>query len=635
MRAMVQYWLLGFLLFLGSAAVQGQELWRTKEKLARGESVTIVLLGDSMQQSFGVSITDSYAQNFARVMHRHYPNATVRTIFFDPRTKLGGISTCSDPGEDQDATYSLWNEYRQEVLGSGAQVITIIRDGIGGSNVYRLLARVRGDPKLDRLSVAFGGGPGLLKNIPFPLYQNPYIKLESPLRNFAAWSGVVDATIIGIGSNDAINVEDEGSCYLDSWRIGSYKVPSIPHGADVNLRTRYVPLDDSPLGFKNAIKVLADRIKLHQPNIEIAFMTPVGGYVPGLLTNSTIAPYVLAMVEFANNNNYGIINPNRLFYQRNAANVSTTEGASTSPYCSNKWYLGDCLHLNPTGNRALAETVVQSSFGYLNGIWEDGTRGYVFEESYGAAYLLVHLYETALPSSRPIWFTVSSTPDQSSLTFNSAAIGSIPLMGAQIVRYRGAPGPNINSSVSSLIYPNATLTGTITPPPLVQLEPKVVSSGVAMNTTLGGLETAPRLFRRFNFNGGPYAPTLNPETAPEAGFWWTTHVGGRGWGLEAQGNQIYFGGHMFEQNGSGNPTWYFGAVTRNSTTTEYTGALLTVSGGQVLGGPSVLPTIVDPGLGAITFRFANRRNGEYRIGPGAWVPIQRFNVDARFPVAKQ
>jgi hypothetical protein len=78
----------------------------------------------------------------------------------------------------------------------------------------------------------------------------------------------------------------------------------------------------------------------------------------------------------------------------------------------------------------------------------------------------------------------------------------------------------------------------------------------------------------------------------------------------------------FMYDGSGNPVWYYSSGTMQSVA-KYAGRLLTIRGGQTLGGPYKAPTSTTD-IGSITVDFTSADQASMILPSGKNVAITRF-----------
>ena len=116
------------------------------------------------------------------------------------------------------------------------------------------------------------------------------------------------------------------------------------------------------------------------------------------------------------------------------------------------------------------------------------------------------------------------------------------------------------------------------------------------------------------------APAAQAQIAPAAGYWWNPVQGGRGFVIEIQGTTMFMAGFLYAT--SGEATWVASSGPMTSPT-QYSGSLITYTGGQTLTGAYQMPSPTPPlGTLAITFTASNQGTLTW---PGGTIPIQRFD----------
>lgn len=110
---------------------------------------------------------------------------------------------------------------------------------------------------------------------------------------------------------------------------------------------------------------------------------------------------------------------------------------------------------------------------------------------------------------------------------------------------------------------------------------------------------------------------------PQAGWWWNTAEGGRGYSVEVQGRNIFYAAFLYDE--SGRSKWYVATGPTSIDGALYTGDLLEARGGQTLTGTYRAPSI--SAVGTITLAFGNLTSGTM-TWPGGTVAIERFNIVA-------
>lgn len=117
----------------------------------------------------------------------------------------------------------------------------------------------------------------------------------------------------------------------------------------------------------------------------------------------------------------------------------------------------------------------------------------------------------------------------------------------------------------------------------------------------------------------PGSAACQPQ-APQTGWWWNPLESGRGFAIEARGNNLFFGAFLYDA--SGRSTWTIAAGPASLDGSYFSGDLLEARGGQTLGGaypgsPSI------GAIGAVTLAFNDATHG-MMVWPGGTVAIERM-----------
>ena len=110
--------------------------------------------------------------------------------------------------------------------------------------------------------------------------------------------------------------------------------------------------------------------------------------------------------------------------------------------------------------------------------------------------------------------------------------------------------------------------------------------------------------------------------APQAGWWWATSAGGRGYSIEVQGNHIFFAAYLYEV--SGRATWQVASGSTSLDGSLFVGKLESYSGGQTLSS-AYRPASFSGYAGDITLAFSDEAHGTLVL-PGETLAIERFNI---------
>ncbi len=108
---------------------------------------------------------------------------------------------------------------------------------------------------------------------------------------------------------------------------------------------------------------------------------------------------------------------------------------------------------------------------------------------------------------------------------------------------------------------------------------------------------------------------------PESGWWWNQSESGRGFALEVQGNKLFIGGYMYDEQG--NPVWYISAGDMTSPML-YQGQWEQYANGQTLTGLYRKPTQVNGNVGSITLQFTGRATAVLTLPDGRQVNLTRY-----------
>jgi hypothetical protein len=114
---------------------------------------------------------------------------------------------------------------------------------------------------------------------------------------------------------------------------------------------------------------------------------------------------------------------------------------------------------------------------------------------------------------------------------------------------------------------------------------------------------------------------IRAEAQPASGYWWNPAQAGSGFVIEVQGTTLFMAGFLY--NADGGATWV-GSTGPMTSTTQYSGSLLTYAGGQMLTGVYQAP-VGTPSPGDISLTFSSSTQGSL-TWPGGTIPIQRFDI---------
>jgi hypothetical protein len=109
---------------------------------------------------------------------------------------------------------------------------------------------------------------------------------------------------------------------------------------------------------------------------------------------------------------------------------------------------------------------------------------------------------------------------------------------------------------------------------------------------------------------------------PQTGWWWNPLEDGRGFSIEAHGNNLFFASFLYDV--SGRSTWVVSSGPASLDGSFFSGDLYGARGGQTLGGPYTgFPAVVAEGN--VTLAFIDGSHGTM-AWPGGTVPIERFDI---------
>ena len=224
------------------------------------------------------------------------------------------------------------------------------------------------------------------------------------------------------------------------------------------------------------------------------------------------------------------------------------------------------------------------------GMWwnpEEGGRGFTIEVTNSVMVFAAYVYTDAGASQ---WL-LSSGPMADANTYSGTMQtyrGGQTLSGA----YRGAQLASADAGSVKITFSDAT-HGTLAWP--------------------GG--TVPIQKMRFAQDGAP-------AFKPVAGWWWNPDEGGRGFGIEVQGNVLVMTGYMYDE--AGEPVWYLSSGSLVDPA-HYHGQWLAYRGGQTVTGtyrPPATPQLA----GDVDVRFTAATTAVLTLPDGRTVALSRFPI---------
>lgn len=238
---------------------------------------------------------------------------------------------------------------------------------------------------------------------------------------------------------------------------------------------------------------------------------------------------------------------------------------------------------------ALVSTTLQSGWWYVA---DQGGRGYSIEFRSGRLYFAGYLYDT---DGSAVWYV------------SSGAMASATTYAGPLQKFTGGQ----------------TLTGAYTAPTMTGAVGMV---GLAFTSdTTAVLDLNGQSFNLVRYEFTPGGVAAGPAAGmPETGWYWNPAEGGRGYFIEAQGDQVFFGAFMYR--GDGAPIWYyFGAPAAVNAAGAATvvSPLSLCAGGQTLADPTPVPTCatLDQTVG---LAFSNPFTATFVLPDGRPVSLVRY-----------
>src|ERR1700722_3698674 len=117
-----------------------------------------------------------------------------------------------------------------------------------------------------------------------------------------------------------------------------------------------------------------------------------------------------------------------------------------------------------------------------------------------------------------------------------------------------------------------------------------------------------------------HAGAAQAQIAPAAGYWLNPLTPGEGFVIEVQGTQMFMAGFLYANSGEAPWVASVGPMTSSS---QYSGSLITYTGGQTLTGAYQAPNL-SPSLGTLSLSFTDASHANL-TWPGGTIAIQRFD----------
>ena len=266
---------------------------------------------------------------------------------------------------------------------------------------------------------------------------------------------------------------------------------------------------------------------------------------------------------------------------------------------SSRWHIGALLLAVTLGSTpALAQGgeggggEIPPSFTPQNGWWwnpaEPAGRGILIEtNAAGDIYAGVLVYDEGGQAS---WYVIDTS------LVNGAQVGLIQkFVGGQSVNEPYRQGTFVNfAGLASFNFTSPTRGSLTLPNGAMEIARyDIIGNGVASGPAAG---------------------------APRGGWWWNASENGRGYFLEAQGDNMMFAGLMY--NDLGQPVWYSARGSMVSPTL-FSGEMILTYGGPTLEGPYQHPQIAQS-IGTLTIQFTSDTTATLTVPDGGQVALVRY-----------
>jgi hypothetical protein len=234
-----------------------------------------------------------------------------------------------------------------------------------------------------------------------------------------------------------------------------------------------------------------------------------------------------------------------------------------------------------------------------NGVWWNPTqsgRGYSLEVQGNQLVFTMYLYDD---SGSATWNTG---------ILNQQADGSYT---GTLSRFSG--GQSLNGTY--VAPTGASTVGT------VSLSFTTTSTGTAILTPSAGGSPINLPLQKFSFST---ATGITPIF--QSGVWWSASESGRGYYVEAQGDQVSIGSYMYDT--AGQPVWYTTLVTLQPDGATATGPLLQFANGQTLTGAYKTPGLANTVTGNIKFTASSSTSATLTLPNATTVALTRFQFNS-------
>lgn len=219
-------------------------------------------------------------------------------------------------------------------------------------------------------------------------------------------------------------------------------------------------------------------------------------------------------------------------------------------------------------------------------------RGFSIETSGNRIFFAAYMYDA---SGRSTWYVASGKTGLDGSLF-SGTLGSYANGQTLSGAYR-APSAAVTVGPMALAFNDAShgtlvLPGTQGPIPIERFS--IVANGLK-------------------------APVQQGQ--PESGWWWNDGESGRGYYIEWQGGSAFVAGYMYDD--AGHPLWY---VSQSATpdAKAFQGSWSQYGNGQVLGGATHSPVVVNGNVAPVAIQFQGADTGLLMLPGGRQSPIKRF-----------
>lgn len=242
----------------------------------------------------------------------------------------------------------------------------------------------------------------------------------------------------------------------------------------------------------------------------------------------------------------------------------------------------------------------------------EGGRGYSIEVKLdtGNAFIAAYVYDA---SGKAGWY-IANLRAQTSEVISQGFYGPFNISTSFTGTLQQASGGQVLGGAYKA--PKLTDIGAIT------LKFTSATSGVI--TWPSAITQRSTLISRYPINGVA-AGVTNPTSGlvPQAGWWFATAEGGRGYFIEVQGRTAFVAAYMYRADGT--PVWYAGgnAIT---TTSAMQVTLSEYANGPTFANPTNSSAITSAQATVASLQFASATTGTISFDGGTPIPIVRFTA---------